>query len=309
MSKSSSIPLPHDWPEVEEQVREAIIAMASILEMFGPDDDHGATVVAFLGQSVDIHGNNEASRAEIASVDITRHGLYRFARLAWCYAYQVDEWQDFSVEVLHETSCGLLTGGYALTDRESEPTGLNPLNDLALRRVIETANARWYLTEENSDLTVRQLGLLTNMADTTVRSSLSKEGFRLEPSHTKDDDKSAYTLPYKDALLWLSRRRGFIPNAAAPSPDRYRAAIHETLADRSVPFPTVLRRMAEMPGAPNAGEINVAPKWYEGLVGGRAVAPDVEALVTVADAYDAPRAVFAARGVEHLLELAGDGNG
>lgn len=300
MSKAPNIP--HDWPEIEAQVREAIIAMASILQAFGPQDD-GATVAAFLGRPVEIANCEWMSQEDIASIDITRHALHGHARAAWCYAYQLDEWEDFTPEHWHEISCGLLSGGYALTDSEGEPTGLDFRNDLPLRRVFETAAARWNWAHEDSDLTVRELALLTNMAETTVRSSLSKEGFRLDPPKTVEGDKSSYTLSANDALQWLGRRRGFIPNASDPSPDRHRAAIRETLADPSIPFPTATRRIAELTGLSDVSVSGVEADWYAGLIEGRAVAPDVNALIALADALDVPRANFAARGVQHLLEL------
>ena len=276
--------------------------MASILQNFGPQDS-GATVNAFLGQPVEIAGREWMTPEEIENIDITRHALHGHARAAWCYAYQLDGWENFTPEHWHEISCGLLSGGYALNDSEGEPTGLNLRNDLPLRRVFETAFARWNWTEHDSDLTVRQLSLLSNMAEATVRSSLSKEGFRLDPPNTADNDRSSYTLSANDALQWLSRRRGFIANAAGSSPDRHRIAIRETLADLSIPFPTAVKRISELAGLSSMTGSVIDPEWYAGLIEGRAVAPDVEVLVTLADALDVPRADFAARGVRHLLEL------
>ena len=297
MNKPTNIS--YDWPEIEAQVRETIIAMASILYRFGPEDD-GATVNAFLGQPVEIAGKQHMSSEEIDSIDITRHALYGHARAAWCYANQVDGWESFNGSHAFEIACGLLHGGYALTDSENEPTGLDPKNDPPLRRILQTAEARWYWTNQDSELTVRHLSLLSNMSETTVRSSLSKEGFKLEPASM---DKSSYTLSANDALQWLSKRRGFIPNAAGPSPDRQRMAARETLADPSISFPIALKRAAELIGLPDPSGSGVDSDWYAGLVEGRKVAPDVEALVALADALDVPRADFAARGVRHLLEL------
>ncbi|MFD2741175.1 hypothetical protein ACFSUD_16470 [Sulfitobacter aestuarii] len=293
--------IPNDWSEIEVQVRDAIIAMASILQTFGPQDD-GATVAAFLGQPVEIAEQSYMSAEEIKSIDITRHALHGHARAAWCYAYQLDGWEDFTPEHGHEISCGLLSGGYALTDSEGEPTGLDFRNDSPLRRVFETAFARWYWTEYDSDLTVRQLSLLSNMAETTVRSSLSKEGFKLASPNIVDNG-SSYTLSANDALQWLSRRRGFIPNAAGPSPDRHHIAIRETLADLSIPFPIAVKRSAELAGLSGTNGSGIDPEWYAGLIDGRAVAPDVKLLVALAGALDVPRADFAARGVQHLLEI------
>ncbi len=296
------VSIPHDWSEIEVQVREAIIAMASILQNFGPQDN-GATVTAFFGLPVEIAGRGWMSVEEIEGIDFTRHGLYRHARAAWCYAYQLEGWENFTVEYFHEIACGLLSGGYALTDSEGEPTGLDFRNDMPLRRVFETAYARWDWTKNGSDLTVRQLSLLSSMAEATVRSSLSKEGFKLEPPKTVNPDNSSHTLSANDAVQWLSRRRGFIQNAAGSSPERYRMAIRETLADLSIPFPTVVKRISDLAGLSEVNGPKVDRQWYAGLVDGRAVAPDLEALVALADAFDVPRADFAARGVRHLLEL------
>ncbi|GER07814.1 hypothetical protein GCM10007972_17100 [Iodidimonas muriae] len=294
--------IPHEWPEIEAQVRDAIIAMASILQRFGPHDD-GTTVASFLGQPVEFAGKDMMSDEEIASVDITRHQLYDFVRAAWCYAYQVEGWQDFTSDVWHDVCCGLLSGGYAQADNEGEPTGFWDKSHSSLYRVLETAVTRWNLTHENSDLNVRELALLSNMTEATVRSSLSKEGFKLEQPKVENNEKS-YILSSAEARQWLSRRRGFIPNATAPSPDKLRITIRETLADRSVPFPTALKRMAQLAQSTKAGEVEINLDWYLGLIEGRAVSPDVDALIALADAFDVPRAEFAARGVEHLLRLA-----
>ncbi len=162
--------IPYDWPEIEEQVREAINAMASILQTFGPQDD-GAIVNAFLGQAVEIARRDLYEQRGDREHRYHRHAIYRHARAAWCYAYQLDGWDSFTDENNYEIDCGLLSGGYAQTDSDGEVTGLNFRNDLALRRVLETACARWGWTRYENDLSVRQLSLLSNMSETTVRSS------------------------------------------------------------------------------------------------------------------------------------------
>lgn len=299
MSKAANIP--YDWPEIEAQVRNTIIAMASILQNFGPRDNQ-ATVDAFLGTHVETVGRYWMSTEEFEGIDITRHGLYEHTRAAWCYAYQLDGWESFTIEHYHEIACGLLHGGYALTDSENEPTGLDSINDMPLRRVLETACARRLLGDDDAGLTVRQLALLSNMAEATVRSSLSKEGFRMGAPDDNEEDKFS-SLPSHDARLWLSRRRGFIPNAAGSAPDRHHVAMRDTLADLSIPFPTAVKRIAELAGGSKIIEARIDPQWYAALVEGRAVAIDVAALVALADTFEVPRADFAARGVRHLLEL------
>ena len=294
MSKPSNVP--YEWSEIEAQVKEAVLAMATVLWYFGPQKEEEC-VTPFLGREP------EGVDLDPMSIDAERHALYRYVQVAWCYAYQLDGWEDFTAEDAHEISCGLLAGGYSFTDYTGEPTGLDPKNDRALRRVLETAIARWTWMKEDSDLTVRQLSLLSGMAETTVRSSLSKEGFRLDPPGTVGDDKSSYTLSANDALQWLSRRRGFIPNATESSPDRQRLVIQKAFADPSVPFPTAVQRIAHLAGFADQHGLVVDPEWYDGLVNGKPVAVDVESLVALAEALGVSHADFAARGVRHLLEL------
>ena len=299
MSRAGQVPYP--WAEIEKQVRIAIVRMSANLEMFGPQDG-GATVTAFLGKEVEIAGTSYMSDEEIAGIDGSRHGLHRLARAAYLYAYQLDGWESYTAEMPHETS-GLVGGAYAFADYEGEPTALDPRSDMALRRVFETARARWALTHDDWDLTVRELALLSGMAEATVRSTLSKEGFKLQPAIGPDDDKSSYRLPSHEALQWLGRRRGFQPNRDKPSPDRTRLAVRDALADRDVPFPTALARAAELSDVDLLGAPGVDPDWYRTLVEGGAASPDVGALSALADALGAPRALVAGRGVEHLLGL------
>ncbi|HAR51729.1 hypothetical protein [Roseovarius nubinhibens] len=294
--------IPYDWSEIETQLRDAIIAMASILQTFGPEDG-GSTVENFLGLPVEMAGLEWMSEEEIEGVDPTRHAIYGHARAAWCYAYQQDGLGRFTAETAHELACGLLSGGYAMSDSQSEPTGLDDKNDFALRRVLETAVARWDWSVNGCELTVRQLSLLSNMAEATVRSSLSKEGFRLDPPNTSDKDKSAYTLSSSDARQWLMRRRGFIPNADETAGESESCETHEALSDLSIPFPVAVQMAFESVELSGADGLKVHEDWFDGLTKGKPVAPDLNALIALADALGAPRADFAARGVKYLLEL------
>jgi hypothetical protein len=293
--------IPYTWTEIEDQVREAIIAMASILSHFGPHGD--AVVKAFLGKRVEIPELGYMTAEEIAEIDITRHYLYKIARKSWCYAYQSDGWEDFGYEDWHEMSCGLLNGGYALNDCVGEPTGLDWRNEMPLRRVLETAAARWNWTHDDQDLTVRELALLSNMAESTVRSTLSKEGYKLGRGSSDDDDKVRHSLSSSEALQWLSRRRGFIPNATQPSPDRQRIAMQETLNDKSIPFSTAVKRMVQLAGIVAGDKTGVEADWFSGLIEGHCVKPDLDALIALADALNVSRPAFASRGIEHLLAI------
>jgi hypothetical protein len=302
MSKPATVP--HAWPEIENSVREAVIAMASILGHFGPDDG-GATVAAFLGREVGIPDPQHMDEQEKASIDITRHFIHGHVRRAYAYAYQLDGWEDASPEDVYEISCGLLSG-YAQTDLHGEPTALNDLNDPPLRRVLETFLARWSWAEEGSDLTVRQLALLANMTDATVRSSLSKEGLKLS---TPDDDSGTLarnTLAAGDAQQWLARRRGFIPNRRGMTPELQRSAAEAVLDDRQTPFPDALRHIVSVSGQTIeeiAARSGTEADWVTKLLDGTPVEPDVGLLKRMADALGAPRAAFVGKAVGHLISV------
>lgn len=298
--------VPYTWAEIEDQVRTVIVRMASNLSMYGPQDG-GVTVAAFLGMEVQIPEKDWMSAEEVAAIDLERHGLHRLARASYDYAFQLDGWEAYTPEMAYEAG-GLLEGAYPYIDFHGEPTGLDPRNDMALRRVVETAMTRWNVTHEDWDITVRGLSLLAGMAEPTVRSTLSKEGFKLRPGRTEDDtDKASYVLSCLEAKQWLGRRRGFIPNRDVPSPERTRLAVRDALADRNVPFPIALTRAAELSDVDLLGANGVEPDWYQALVDGRAATPDVAALSALADALGAPRALVAGRGVEHLLGLEAEG--
>ncbi len=179
---------------------------------------------------------------------------------------------------------------------------------MPLRRVFEAAAARWNWTHNDQDLTVRELALLSNMAESTVRSTLSKEGYKLGRGSSNDDDKVRNSLSSSEALQWLSRRRGFIPNATQPSPDRQRIAMQETLNDRSIPFSTAVKRMVQLAGIVAGDKTGVEADWFYGLIEGRSVTPDLDALIALADVLNVSRSTFASRGIEHLLSMSENKN-
>lgn len=299
---SKLAPVPHAWPEIENSIREAVIAMASILSHFGPDDG-GATVAAFLGREVEIPDPQCLDEQEKASIDITRHHIHGHVQRAYAYAYQLDGWEKASPEDVYEINCGLLSG-YAQTDLHGEPTGLNDLNDLPLRRVLETFLARWSWAEEGSDLTVRQLALLANMTDATVRSSLSKEGLKLSTPDDDSDGPARNTLAAGDAQQWLSRRRGFIPNRRGMTPELQRNAAEAVLDDPQTSFQDALRHIVTISGqtiAEVTARSGAQSDWVARFLEGMPVEPDVDQLKRMADALGAPRAAFVGKAITYLI--------
>lgn len=84
--------------------------------------------------------------------------------------------------------------------------------------MLETFFARWALHEEGWDMTTRRLDLLSNTTGPAVRTSLSKEVYKLRKSQGSSrfrlEDASS-RLSAGEVIVWLSRRRGYIPNHAA----------------------------------------------------------------------------------------------
>lgn len=313
MTKTS--PAPYTWDEIERQVRNAILCQFSILRSLGPDVEGLGEL--YLGIDPDLlePQENTMTQAEyqdvLSSIPLARHHLHHLARNAYTYAYQLDGWEQVTADEHYEISCGVLNG-FPQADIHGESSPLSPLNDPPLRRMFETFVARWKLYGEDfgSGLSVRELALLSNMTIPAVRTSLSKEGFKLEQAATRgdsqrrDDDRLA-TLNTRDALAWLSRRRGFVPNrgVAAPPSDTESAALFDT---PDLTFVEALQNALSALGKDVpaiAGEIDAAVEWLEALLAGQVVDVDVPALRGLARTLKVPEPDFVAKAVRHLVGL------
>jgi hypothetical protein len=197
MSKDKRIP--YTWQEIEDQIRESIIAQASMIGTFGPQDNYTDVISSFLGTNVEICAAGDITDEEEARIDSTRHRLYYYAHEAYNFAYQIDD--RFCTSEAYDIDCGLLNG-YAQTDNHGTPAPLCTRNDFPLRRVFQTYLARKNL-QNGESLTIRELSLLSNMGEPTVRSSISKEGFQLESEPNTKEDKSRVRLSAEDAYVWL----------------------------------------------------------------------------------------------------------
>lgn len=159
------------------------------------------------------------------------------------------------------------------------------LNDFPLRRMLETFFARWTLNVENGAITIRELALLANMTVPAVRTSLSKEGFKLEKwqsSLKAGEDEGGYRLPSGDALLWLSRRRGYILNRASLNFDDHGPVVTQILSNAELDFVTALAHIMGFTGQTVDGiaiESGQDQKWLRALFGGEAAAIDLPAVV------------------------------
>lgn len=307
MSKTGEIP--YTWPQIEEQIKEAILCQASILEEFGPVRTRNL-VADYLG--IDPEEFSDKTVEDIRDVDISKHGIYFHARIAYDYAYQLNPVELHLAQSSWHSVDGLLQG-FPETDAAGEPSPFCRLNDFPLRRMLETFFARFGLFEESLSIdympSIRELSLLANMTIPAVRTSLSKESFKLEKSHgvtRGNQEESGFRLNTQDAKLWLSRRRGFIPQRTDTEGEQADRAIAQILEDADLLFPDALKRVIglrklEVDAIAAAAAIDKV--WLVDLTEGKSVSPDLTALKAVARALSVPAPDFVAAGVRHLLRL------
>jgi hypothetical protein len=143
-----------------------------------------------------------------------------------------------------------------------------------------------------------------------VRTSLSKEGFKLDlaaapgESGRREDDKGA-RLSNADALLWLSRRRGFVPNRAKMD-NSVDVVISEIFDSPDLSFDRALRK-AMVASRKNADQladrIGASSSWIESILSGRMAGVDVMALRNLANELKVPEPEFVAMAVRHLISI------
>lgn len=304
MSKTGEIP--YTWEQIADDVREAILCQAGILGAFGPGTSIAIAYLGLEGEEWDCH---DMDGEQIQAVDITRHELYKLVHYAYLYAYQLDGCEKTGSDIWH--AVGGLLDSFPQADHEGERSPFCTLNDLPLRRMLETFFARFMLFGEDAirfdNLSIRELSLLANMTIPAVRTSLSKEGFKLKKSERKIRDgqtEVGFRLESDAALDWLSRRRGFIPQRV--NVEESAAARIAKLMASDASFPEVLRQLVDANGTTvetlaQTAAIDVA--WLEELAAGDHVPIDIDAIRRVARALEAPEPEFAARAIKHLVKL------
>jgi hypothetical protein len=306
--------VPYHWDEIEDQVRAAILCQLSLLQCLGPHSPELGKL--YLGIDPDLLNEvytegGAAEHADRTSIPLERHHLHTLARHAYNYAYQLDGWERASSEDHYEIECAVLAG-FPQTDMHAEPSPLSIYHDFPLRRVLETFRARWnlYNPDYGLGLSVRELALLTNMTVPAVRTSLSKEGIKLDLTRTgpggsrRDDDRSAM-LSFEEALPWLSGRRGFVPNRAEkPMQSPISTA---ALFDRTdIAFDVALRTaiaMLDIQTDELAGAIGASQEWVETLAGGGVPEIDIAVLRRLAKQLSSDEPGFVATAVRHLVSL------
>lgn len=96
------------------------------------------------------------------------------------------------------------------------------------------------------------------------------------------EDEGGYRLPSGDALLWLSRRRGYILNRASLNFDDHGPVVTQILSNAELDFVTALAHIMGFTGQTVDGiaiESGQDQKWLRALFGGEAAAIDLPALV------------------------------
>ena len=191
---------PSSWPEIEEDIRHTILGMASLLGEIDLD-----TAKAFL--SLPEGEDYQDLMYTDTAVNIEKYNLYHLVKEAYDFAYQIQycpEFNDLKFIAFTETLEALprQDGFGSSTPIARRISGLNVL--------LRTVYARHYL-DLGENLSIEALALLAQMTPPSVRSSISREGFRLSPPKFYEKEKDQYGLDNEVAREWLSRRRRFIP--------------------------------------------------------------------------------------------------
>lgn len=311
MSKAGEIP--YTWKQIEDQVREAILAQASILQAFGPWHDQ-RLVADYLCMDHEAYRATSLEEISLADLDISQHQMLHHVRLAYDYAYQIEGGRSDLVSEWHDID-GLLQG-FPQTDAAGEPSPFCTLNDFPLRRVLETFFVRFSLFEDEQvpfmdcRPNIRELALLANMTVPAARTSLSKEGFKLEKVQTTtraNREDASFRLNAEDAKLWLSRRRGFIPQRSGDQAAQIAEVTTQLLTDKAASFSDLLSRLLalrEIDTAQLAATGKLDQSWLMSLLAGEAANPDVEALRRLARALELAEPDFTATAVRHLVVVA-----
>lgn len=288
--------IPYTWAEMEDQIRDLILAQASTLKEFGPGEN--SIVSRFLGFETDLDLADFPDE-EKQKIDIERHQLYRDVYAAYHYLYQLEDRHIADYGQWHRVGCGLLSGSYPTSDPEGEPTPLCQMNNPPLRKVLQAFFARWGLEADDYLPTLSDLSLLSGLSEASVRASLSKEGFSIE----RDTNSNSSVLPAEDALIWLQKRRGFIPNKGMISLEALQAR-QQRIINGDTPFPLAFKWMIEgheISETELSSRTASDPEWLTALLAGKKVAIDIDALSNLAREFGVSRSKFVARAVEYLL--------
>lgn len=284
MSKST---VPYSWEEIEADIRQAVWCAAEAIGLFG----HTEAYRAYVG----------AEDIDKETIDITKHRIHEIVQRCYAYAYQLPGHQDICAEDWDEAAA-LLDGGMPVyTPGEESP--LHPGGESPIRTVLETFFARYGMNACLVNLSIRQLALLSGMTEPVVRASLSKEGYKLQKLQSNEGD-DALQLSAPEALQWLSKRRGYIPNRGKSAEGERKTILENLVFDRDLEFKAVLELIASHIPL-NIEQIAEATgkdaAWVHKFFSGEKVEVDLNALKAIAKELQIKEAVFVGRAVTHLL--------
>ncbi len=285
------------WEEMEDQIRDAIIAQASVIELSGPD---GLEMTeAFLGFKPTDTTIEDFDPDEKLKTDIRRHRIYGLCWVAYQYLYQLEGRHEADADVAHEVGCCLLSGAYPQADSQGEPSPLCRMNNPPLRRMLEAFYARWGIESGDWGANIRDMSYLSGLSEPSVRASLSKEGYRLE----QGDHDDTMRLDAANALKWLQNRRGFVPSREDTSPENLRV-LSGRIADSDRPF---AERLAELTSLHGISLDDLAERtgtdrdWLGRLGEGEKVDIDIDALSAIGKEFGLQPRFFVPRAIEYLL--------
>jgi len=278
--------VPYTWEQIEADVRKAVWVAVEAIGIFTTNEAYSG----LLGDS----------NADENTFNIKRHRIYSIVERCYAYAYQLQGHDKIEEEDWYEAEM-LLNGGMPVYTHNQESPLMASL-DSPLRTVLETFFARYGMNVLGKPLNIRELGFLAGMSDSVVRASLSKEGFKLERSGSSDESAM---LSSEDALRWLTKRRGFIPNKGEALDGQKRAIVEGLVFDQSIEFAEVITDLSrryssdifeftqKMPDADREWVLAFFKLDKPGI--------RLDVLKTIANELEAPEAMFVGRAVTHLM--------
>lgn len=278
--------VPYTWEQIEAELRKAVWVAIEAIGIFTTNE-------AYSGMLGDSNSDED-------TFDIKRHRVYSIVERCYAYAYQLPGHDKVEEEDWYEAEM-LLNGGMPVYTHNHESPLMASL-DSPLRSVLETFFARYGLNVLGKPLNIRELGLLAGMSDSVVRASLSKEGFKLERSGSSDESA---VLSSEEALRWLTKRRGFIPNKGDALDGQKKAIIEGLVFDQSITFSEIITELSRRYRTDifefTQKMSDDDKEWVRAFFRGDKPEIRLELLRTIASELEAPEAMFVGRAVTHLL--------
>ncbi len=278
--------LPYTWEQIEAEIRKAIWVSIEAIGIFTTNEAYSE----LLGDE----------NADEDTFDIKRHRVYSVVERCYAYAYQLPGYDKVEEENWYEAEM-LLNGGMPVYTHNQESPLMASL-DSPLRSVLETFFARYGMNVYQKALNIRELSLLAGMTESVARASLSKEGFKLDRSGSTDESA---ILSSEEAIRWLTKRRGFIPNKGEALDGQKKAIVEGLVFDQSMAFSEIISELSRRYST-DIFEItqkmsDADKEWV--LAFFKRNKPDIrlDLLKTIAKELEAPEAMFVGRAVTHLI--------